>query len=106
MNRERARIRSGGIAVLVKDDVFDTVTVLESSGENFYWFTLLNSFSVDLLFCSVYIPPEESTYVAIDIFDSLESDLIELNPQNEYQICLLGDFNAHTNGSMIMTLFP
>ena len=23
--------------------------------------------------------------------------MIELNPQNEYQICLLGDFNAHTN---------
>ena len=97
MNRDRARIRSGGIAVLVKDEVFDKVTVLKSSGEYFYWFTLLNCFSVDLLFCSVYIPPEGSTYGAIDIFDSLESDLIELNPQNEYQICLLGDFNAHTN---------
>ena len=53
--------------------------------------------NVDFLFCSVYIPPEGSIYSAIDIFDSLESDLIELNPQNAYEVCLLRDFNSHTN---------
>ena len=105
MNRDRARIRSGGIAVLVKDEVFDKVAVLKSSGENFYWFTLLNCFSVDLLFCSVYIPPEGSTYGAIDIFDSLESDLIEMNPQNEYQKYVCSEILMPTL-TMIMTLSP
>ena len=57
------------------------------------------------LFCSVYIPREGSIYSAIDIFDSLESDLIELNPQNAYEVCLLGDFNSHTdNDSDFVTI--
>ena len=34
-----------------------------------------------------------------DIFDTLESDLLELNPENKFEICLLGDFNSHTNNN-------
>lgn len=49
-----------------------------------------------VLFCVSYIPPEGSNYSNISIFDTLEADLLELNPNNEYQICLLGDFNART----------
>lgn len=49
-----------------------------------------------VLFCVSYIPPEGSNYSNISIFDTLEADLLELNPNNELQICLLGDFNART----------
>ena len=48
---------------------------LKNSGENFYWFTLLNCFTVNILFCVIYIPPEGSIYSNIDIFDTIESDL-------------------------------
>ena len=44
MNRDRAMIMSGGVDILVRNDAFDKVLVLKSSGENFYWFTLLNCF--------------------------------------------------------------
>ena len=35
--------------------------------------------------------------VLLTFFDSLESDLIELNPQNAYEVCVFVDFNSHTN---------
>ena len=79
MIRHGAKYTSGGIAILVKDEYFDKVKVLKNSGENFYWFTLLNCFTVNILFCVIYIPPEGSIYSNIDIFDTLESDLTELN---------------------------
>ena len=39
-------------------------------------------FAVNILFCAICIPPEGSAYTDNDIFDSLESDLIELNSEN------------------------
>ena len=54
------------------------------SGFPFHWLTL-------------YIPPESSHYSNIDLFDSLEDDIIHLgNPVNndKIPICLCGDFNA------------
>ncbi|MCG8032556.1 MAG: hypothetical protein JAZ03_10315 [Candidatus Thiodiazotropha taylori] len=81
----------------MKDDIHDRVKVLKNDGENFYWFTISNCFAFDILFCVAYIPPEGSIYGGIDIFDSLESDLLELNPGRRFEICLLGDFNSHTN---------
>lgn len=96
MVRVDARYRSGGIAILVRDSIYDTVQIVKNSGENFYWFTC--SISSDTLFCATYIPPEGSTYSDISLFDDLESDLLELN-QNNSQICLLGDFNARTGNN-------
>lgn len=96
MIRKRARNRSGGIAILVKDNMLDKVKILKNSGENFYWFTLLNCFAVNILFCAVYIPPECSAYSEIGLFDTLESDLVQLNSDKNFEVCLLGDFNAHT----------
>ena len=40
-----------------------------------------------MLFRAVYIPPESSSYSAINLFDDLEEDIISL----------LGDFKAHTS---------
>ena len=57
--------------------MFEKVKVLKNSGENSYWFTFFNCFAFNILFCAIYIPPEGSTYSNINIFDSLESDLVE-----------------------------
>ena len=100
INRKQAKIRSGGIAVLVKDTIFEHVKVLNSSSENVLWFTVNNSLLHELvLFGVVYIPPESSSYSNISIFGSIENDIITLNPENNHRICLIGDFNAHTSNA-------
>lgn len=91
--RVDAKYRSGGIAILVRNSIYDTVQIVKNSSEYFYWFKC--SLFSNVLFCVTYIPPEGSKYSDISIFDDLEFDLLELN-QNESQICLLGDFNART----------
>ena len=69
INRKQAKIRSGGIAVLVKDTIFEHVKVLNSSSENVLWFTVNSSLLHELvLFGVVYIPPESSSYSNISIF--------------------------------------
>ena len=94
--RVDARYRSGGIAILVRDNIYDTVQIVKNSGDFFYWFTC--SICSNISFCATYIPPEGSTYTDISLFDDLESDLLELN-QNNSQVCLLGDFNARTGNN-------
>ncbi|CAG2236220.1 DBP7 [Mytilus edulis] len=50
----------------------------------------------DLLFGIVYIPPENSVYGSVDIFDEILEKIIDITVNKNYQVCLLGDFNAHT----------
>ena len=49
-----------------------------------------------VLFGSAYIPPENSDYSSIDIFDVLESEIIKYTSETSCNVCLLGDFNEHT----------
>ena len=103
--------KSGGIAVLVRDSIFDTIDqdsifdtikVVQNSGENFYWFSC--SICSNVLFCVTYIPPEGSIYSDINMFDNLESDILKLSQSKNTQICLLGDINAQTgNQSDLVT---
>ena len=54
MTRTNAKIRSGGIAILVKEHLFDQIKTLKNDGDNFYWFTLKDLFAYDIIFCVVY----------------------------------------------------
>ena len=102
MVRRNVGSKSGGIAVLVRDSIFDTIKVIQNSGENFYWFSC--SICSNVLFCVTYIPPEGSIYSDINMFDNLESDILELSQSKNTQICLLGDINAQTgNQSDLVT---
>ena len=67
-----AKIRSGGIAILVKEHLVDKIKILKHDGDNFYWFTLRDHFAYIILFCVVYIAPEGSNYSDIDCFCSIE----------------------------------
>ena len=98
--KKKSKSRSGGIAVLVKDTIFEHVKVLNSSSENVLWFTVKNSLFYELvLFGTIYIPPESSSYSNISIFESIENDIVSLNPGNNHKICLLRDVNAHTSNA-------
>lgn len=88
---------SGGITLIFKDKFKNQVTIVKQS-KNFLWCKIsknnLNS-DLDLYFCGVYIPPENSTYFENEIFDELEDDLVSFS--NKGNVMLLGDFNARTS---------
>ena len=85
LNRKKSKSRSGGIAVLVKDTIFENVKVLNSSSENELLFTINNSLFHELvLFGTIYIPPESSSYSNISIFESIENYIVSLNPENNH----------------------
>ena len=45
----------------------------------------------------IYVPPENSNYSNISIFDDIEDNFIDLKSQNEdFDICIAGDLNAIT----------
>ena len=50
----------------------------------------------NVLFGAVYILPQGSKYSDINSFDEIETDLVDLNQNNIYDVCLLGDFNSRT----------
>ena len=65
-----------------------------------YGLQLKNSlFHKLVLFGTIYIPPESSSYSNISIFESNENDIVSLNPKNNHKICLIDDFNAHTSNA-------
>ena len=97
LNRKKFKNKSGGIAVYVKSYLFDYILPLKSGNDNVLWFTFKNCiFSEPVVFGVVYIPPEGSSYSSIDIFDSIESELVHFISEKNYKICLMGDFNSHT----------
>ena len=102
ITRNNAKVRSGGLAILVREHLYDSIKILKSEGDHFYWFTLINHFPQDIAFCCVYVAPEGSNYSNTDYFDSLEADILFFASHN-YKFCLLGDFNAHTNNELDFT---
>ena len=81
---------------MIKETFFKKVKILKNDGENFYWFTVKNTFPRNILFCVAYIPPEGRAYSNLVLFHSLEDDIINLSNSDESGICLMGDFDAHT----------
>ena len=79
----------------MKEHLFDYIKVVKNDGDQFYWFTLENYFTYNIRFCVAYIAAAGSIYSSIECFDLLESDIINLT-SNDFKLCLLGDFNAHT----------
>ena len=82
--------------------LYDSVKILKNEGDHFYWFTLTNQFPHDIAFCCVYVAPEGSKYSNIQCFDILETDILNFM-SNNYKVCLVGDFNAHTNNGLDFT---
>ena len=102
ITRNNAKVRSGGLAILVREHLYDSIKILKSEGDHYYWFTLINHFPQDIAFCCVYVAPEGSNYSNKDYFESLEADILYFASHN-YKFCLLGDFNAHTNNELDFT---
>jgi hypothetical protein len=51
----------------------------------------------NILLGVVYVPPENSKYSSIEIFNEIENDLLLLEKSHTGGICLVGDFNSRCN---------
>ena len=61
------------------------------------WFKIEKGFSnstKDILVCGVYIPPCNSKYFDIELFEQLEQDVVHFSSTGS--IILMGDFNSRT----------
>lgn len=95
--REKCKRKSGGISVFVKNYIHKFVNVIDNSSQCLYLFTVDKKLMYhDTLFGVLYIPPENSVYGSVDLFDDIVNKLVDVTVNNNYQVCLLGDFNAHT----------
>ena len=114
-NRDKYLHKSGGVLVLIRNNLLENVTVFEelSSKEkidknvqkhykfvNFdlsksaLWFSIRNiDLENDILFCAVYIEGEGSKYYNDNIYNELVDNLTHFNIDN---VCFLGDFNSRT----------
>ena len=52
----------------------------------------------DIFLCAIYIPPRNSPYFNIDVFNDLENDIAKFS--NEDYVILSGDFNARTGSAL------
>ena len=95
-NQKKFKSRSGGVALLVSNNIVQHVKIIQSDCESVLWFHISENLLGYTLFGGViYIPPEGSKYSDIELFDQIENELIELKRTNS-QICIFGDMNART----------
>ena len=97
VNREFCKAKSGGICIFVRENLCKYVSVknqFTGSSHCTLWFEIDDRLLFnETLFGVIYIPPENSLYSDISMFDDIEDVLINVDSQ----VCLLGDFNAHTS---------
>ena len=97
----KAKKYSGGISVAIKEELVNSIILINSKSENIMWIRINGSGGEkDVLLVVVYISPIESTYtriVLINQFRTWEILTEELaNFRSEYRIGLIGDLNART----------
>ena len=57
MNRKKAKPRSGGIAVLAKESIFEDISVLKGCSENIIWFNVKKLLIHELVLFGLFIYP-------------------------------------------------
>lgn len=94
----RARKMSGGVAVLVKKEISQLITIIKSKNSDIIWIKIPSAYSRhprDIYLGYVYISPSCSTYTQSqqqDTFDTLNDEIALY--QSMGTCALLGDFNA------------
>ena len=99
-NRENlSRRKSGGIALLIKEEIQKYVKVeKQHSSQLVLWFSIskeLLNIDNDVLCGVVYVPPIGSKYKNEDPFAELHREIIRKKSEHS-QILLMGDFNSRT----------
>ncbi|WAR17083.1 hypothetical protein MAR_031677, partial [Mya arenaria] len=82
INRKQFVKKSGGVGVLVCNRLWSKICFFENSNEN-------------CVFGAIDITPEGSRYSSIEIFDQIESDIVDFRSEG-ILVCMIGDFNARS----------
>lgn len=123
-NRKKFLHRSGGILLLIKQEIVSAVTIYENKDQmdnidkdmkRFYkpvnhplcdhaiFFKLDKAIlGDDILFCAMYLEPVGSKYINRDVLNEIENSLAFINIDF---MCLMGDANSRT-GALEDTLPP
>ena len=96
-NRQKYRHKSGGIVLLVKNNISKYIEIIPSKCNDILWFSINQKLLGFKLICGiVYIPPEGSPYHNVEIFNDVETELSNIkSPDSE--VCIFGDTNARTS---------
>ena len=98
-NRKQiSRHRSGGIALLVHENVLPYVRVLNHTSKLILWFSISKKLLLlddDLICGVVYVPPHGSKYAHPDPYLEIQSEFDQVC-LNSRHVLLFGDFNARS----------
>ena len=76
-----SRVSSGGIALAVKKDLLNEITVIDTDCNLVLWFKVskkLTKYDSDILCGIIYIPPENTRYSSNDPFNEIQIELDSL----------------------------
>ena len=93
---------SGGVAILIREELESIISVLGLNVEqqDSIWLKFKSDLKNDLILCVIYIPPENSAYSKISMFDNLEEIITDLRIKyNNIDVCIMGDLNARTGNA-------
>ena len=83
--------------MLVKNNIAQQISTIDCKSDCILWLNIhKNVLGYNFIIGAVYIPHEGSIYYDNDVFDTICSDIINLNSKYDIPICLTGDFNART----------
>ena len=96
---KKARRNSGGVAVLIKDNLSKFIKFVRTTADHMIWLKIskdLTGYPKDMFLCGAYIPPNQSPYYEqfpdCDMFDLLSQDLMRFSKQGH--IMIMGDLNS------------
>lgn len=91
------RRKSGGIALLVKQELCQFIKLIETESKLIQWFVLSKNLSnKDDILCGVfYIPPENSAYAVKEPYHEIQQELDSFTEPYTC-ICMFGDNNSRT----------
>ena len=97
-NREKSKRKSGGLVTLLRKDLSKDITPKNCETNCMQLFSISAhsvGYEKEILLGNLYIPPINSPYSKLELFDEIELDLLNLSCMDKGLI-LCGDFNAHT----------
>ncbi|MEW8548531.1 MAG: reverse transcriptase family protein [Candidatus Thiodiazotropha sp.] len=90
--------RSGGICILVNENISKNISLLETDSDYIMWVRVdkkLTNLDEDIILGVIYVPPTQSKYFSEEEILNLESEIISFCSNNRYVI-ITGDINART----------
>ena len=99
--RSISNYRSGGLCVIVKNELLEFISIIESESKLVQWFKIdktLTGYGKYVIVGNIYIPPEGTRFQNDAPLVEIQDEMLNFAADN--LICLTGDFNAHTKINM------